>query len=89
VDEGAGDLTLEPLELLEGMAHWLAEDGRLYRERAANARRLGRPRAAYEAADLIWQLAGTQSARRPSRLSTSVDNLKELLRQFGAATTAW
>jgi 1,2-diacylglycerol 3-beta-galactosyltransferase len=55
----AGEIVLEPLELLEGMAHWLADDRRLYRERAANARRLGRPRAAYDAADLIWKLAKT------------------------------
>jgi UDP-N-acetylglucosamine:LPS N-acetylglucosamine transferase len=53
----AGEIVLEPLELLEGMAHWFADDRRLYRERAANARRLGRPRAAYDAADLIWKLA--------------------------------
>jgi len=82
VREGAGDLTLEPLELLEAMAHWMAEDGRLFRERAANAERLGRPRAAYDAADLIWELAGTGAAVRPSRLSSSVENVKELLRQF-------
>ena len=53
----AGDIVLEPLELLEAMAHWQADNGRLYHERADNARRLGRPRAAYDAADLIWKLA--------------------------------
>ena len=84
--EGAGDVTLEPLQLLEAMAHWLADDGRLYRERAANAARLGRPRAAYDAADLIWELAGKEAEKRPSRFNTSVDNLKELLRQFRDTT---
>jgi 1,2-diacylglycerol 3-beta-galactosyltransferase len=43
--EGAGELVLEPLALLEALGDWLADGGRLYRERAANARRLGRPEA--------------------------------------------
>jgi 1,2-diacylglycerol 3-beta-galactosyltransferase len=88
VREGAGDVTLEPMELLEAMAHWQADDTRLYRERAANAQRLGRPRAAYDAADLIWELAGTEGEKRPSRFNASVDSLKELLRQFKVSVTS-
>lgn len=83
IDEGAGDFTPEPLQFLETMAHWLADDGRLFRERAANARRLGKPQAAYEAAELIWQAAGDKLPARPSRLPVSRDKLKDLLRQFG------
>lgn len=87
-DEGAGDVTLTPLELLEATAHWLADDRALYAERAANARRLGRPEAAFDAADLIWDLAVRGATKRPSRYAVSVDQLKELLRQFGSAPTA-
>ena len=82
VHEGAGDRTLEPLQLLEGMAHWQADNGRLYQERAANARRLGRPQAAYDAADLIWELAGKGATLPPSRLAGSLDSVKDILRQF-------
>ncbi len=79
-------MTLEPLELLEAMAHWLADDGRLYRQRKANAQRLGRPKAAYDAAGLIWNLAETGVVDPPSRLATSVENMKGILRQFGVKT---
>ena len=82
VEGGAGDLTLEPLQFLEGMAHWLADDRRLYKERAANARRLGRPDAAFVAAELIWNLAQGKVTRRRSRLPISREKLKDLLRQF-------
>lgn len=86
VEEGAADMTLEPLELLEAMAHWLADDGRLYQQRKANAQRLGRPQAAYDAAGLIWNLAETGVVDPPSRLTTSVENIKDMLRQFGVTT---
>ncbi len=82
VEGGAGDLTLEPLQFLEGMAHWLADDRRLFKERAANARRLGRPDAAFVAAELIWTLAQGKVTRRRSRLPISREKLKDLLRQF-------
>jgi len=81
VDEGAGDVALEPLAFLETMAHWLADDRRVYRQRAANAARLGRPQAAYDAADLIWQAA--HEGVRPRRSRISREKLKTLLRQFG------
>ena len=82
VDEGAGDLTLEPLEFLDTMAHWLAGRRRLYQERAVNARRLGRPDAAFVAANLIWQLAENGANERRKRLPVSREKLKDLLRQF-------
>ena len=82
VEAEAGDLTLEPLQFLEAMAHWLADDRRLFKERAANARRLGRPDAALVAADLIWDLAQSGATARRSRLPISREKLKELVRQF-------
>jgi 1,2-diacylglycerol 3-beta-galactosyltransferase len=85
VAEGAGDLTLEPLAFLETMAHWLADDGRLYRERAANARRLGKPEAAFAAADLIWEVARSGATRRRGRFPISRDKMKALLRQFSGS----
>ncbi len=83
VDEGAGDVTLTSPQLLEAMAHWMVNDRALFSERAANAKRLGRPEAAYDAADLIWTLAVEGAGQPSSRFPLSVDQLKELLRQFG------
>ena len=84
----AGDVTLTPPELLEAMAHWLVNDRTLFHERAANAKLLGRPNAAYDAADLIWQLASEDEPQRTSRFPLSVDQIKELLRQFGGSATS-
>lgn len=82
VEQGAGDVALEPLAFLETMAHWMADDRRVYRERAANAVRLGRPRAAIDAAELIWQTVRDGVDIRPSRIYVSKEKLKTLLRQF-------
>jgi UDP-N-acetylglucosamine:LPS N-acetylglucosamine transferase len=84
---GAGDLTLEPLAFLETFGDWLADDGRLFHERAANARRLGRPEAAFLAADLIWDAARAGEAVRRRRFPISRDKMKDLLRQFGDLAT--
>jgi 1,2-diacylglycerol 3-beta-galactosyltransferase len=51
---GAGVLAPSPLAVLESVAHWLEKDRQLYLQYADRARRLGRPRAATEAAKLIW-----------------------------------
>jgi len=83
--EGAGALTPEPLLLLEALADWLADDGRLYRERAANARRLGRPDAAYAAADLIWEACRHRLPDHSRRFPISRAKLKALLQSFGDA----
>jgi 1,2-diacylglycerol 3-beta-galactosyltransferase len=85
VDEGAGDVTLEPLTFLETMAHWLVDDGRLYRQRAENARRLGRPDSAVAAVDLIWQAAQNRTSEPGNRFPISRSTLKALLRQFGGS----
>lgn len=85
VNEGAGDLTLEPLEFMEAVAHWMADGRQLFEERVANARRLGKPEAAFAAADLIWQAATTGVPSRPSRIPISRDKLKDLLRQFSGS----
>ena len=51
---GAGERAEGPLALLEALCHWLADGGWELSQRAARARRLGRPRAAYDVAELAW-----------------------------------
>jgi 1,2-diacylglycerol 3-beta-galactosyltransferase len=53
VQSGAGELALTPGDALEALYHWLAEDGALLKQRAANARAVGRPRAAFDVADFV------------------------------------
>jgi 1,2-diacylglycerol 3-beta-galactosyltransferase len=56
VSGDAGVLAEDSTGVLEAMAHWLEKDGRHYPQQAQNARRLGRPRAAYDIAELVWTL---------------------------------
>lgn len=73
VQNGAGDLARSTMEVLETVAHWLIEDGKILTIRAKNAQRLGRPNAAYETANALWlaaqrSLANVQNARGTGRL---------------------
>lgn len=56
-EHSAGEVVKEPLEFLEAAYHWLSGDQHLLRERAENARKAGKPHAAYDAAELVWGLA--------------------------------
>ncbi|MCL5994635.1 MAG: glycosyltransferase [Chloroflexi bacterium] len=82
IEGGAGELAHTPLEGLEIMCHWLAEGGELLAQRARNARRLGRPRAAYDAAELAWAAAMRGPRVGPER---HVSDLIALLKQHGIA----
>ena len=53
---GAGVLAQDSEAVLETVCHWLENDRRLYHKQAGRARQLGRPRAAFEAAELIWAM---------------------------------
>jgi 1,2-diacylglycerol 3-beta-galactosyltransferase len=57
VENGAGVRVAEGVEALEAVYHWLQNDREKLHEHARQSRRLGRPRAAYEIANLIWKAA--------------------------------
>jgi len=63
VQNGAGDLAREPVEVLETVSHWLMDGGLMLSQRAENASRLGKPNAAYEVANAVWLAAQHYSAR--------------------------
>lgn len=81
----AGDLVQDPIEVLEVMRHWLEKGQTLYQWRAKNARHLGRPRAAYDAAELIWAAAVDGPQARARRHTLELPSLAGLLRHDGAA----
>lgn len=56
---GAAARTEKPNDLAETLRGSLANDCRLLAAMAENARRLGRPRAAYDVAERLWALAWT------------------------------
>ncbi len=55
VRSGAGELALSPVVAASAVRRWLAQGGQVLAQHARNARALGRPRAAYDAAEHIWQ----------------------------------
>ncbi len=80
VENGAGDWVEQPLQFLEVLAHLLQNDRAMLRQRAENARRLGRPLAAYEVAELVWEAAQTGPVRRAASKLTGRRSLLDLLR---------
>ena len=71
IENGAGERASDPLDVLEITCHWLQAGRKLLDERAANARRIGFPRAAFDIADLVWQAAlegPVQTCRRCAAL---------------------
>jgi 1,2-diacylglycerol 3-beta-galactosyltransferase len=54
---GAGELVNNPLNGLETIYHWLANGGKLLAQCSQKSRQLGRPRAAYDVAGLVWEAA--------------------------------
>jgi 1,2-diacylglycerol 3-beta-galactosyltransferase len=57
VNHQAGLVVKDPLDFLEAAYDWLSGDQEPLRAAAACARAIGRPRAAYDAAELAWGLA--------------------------------
>jgi 1,2-diacylglycerol 3-beta-galactosyltransferase len=81
IGSGAGEMASSPLQALACVLHWLDRDGALLAERAANARTMGRPQAAYRIADLIWRLVRAEgiAQSREHRLLAQASQLREML----------
>lgn len=82
LDHGAGELAANPVRALEVLCHWLDQDSRLLRQRAAIAASLGQPRSAYAIADFSWQAAEQGRIVPESRLRAWAPRFRELLRNF-------
>lgn len=80
VQGGAGELAPGPLALLEALAHLLAQDGNLLRQRAAAAARLGQPQAAYSVARKVFEAGQAGSPVAP--LPRHTQRLREFANQI-------
>ena len=83
VSGGAGEVATSPLETLQTAFHWLADGGRLLAEKAANAKALGRPRAAFDIADRAWALAERGPEKREPPAAAALAMLREPFESFG------
>jgi len=83
VQGGAGELAKDPVAALEILYHWLEKDAALLAERVESARKLGRPRAAYEIAAHAWEAAERGPGPVSRRLARVRPKLIELLGRYG------
>jgi 1,2-diacylglycerol 3-beta-galactosyltransferase len=77
---GAAEIAADPAAALVIVYHWLAEGGRLLAARAAGAKALGRPRAAFDIIDRAWDLASRGPDRRD--LAVAIAKVKEIFGLF-------
>jgi 1,2-diacylglycerol 3-beta-galactosyltransferase len=82
IQNRAGKRTESPFEVLETMCHWLENDGTLLKIRAKSARKLGRPRAAYNIAEAAWEAAQQGAYKKPIIDPADLSALTDLLNRF-------
>ncbi len=56
---GAGDLSKSQMDTLCVLSHWFGDDASLLKQRTEAAKKLGRPAAAFDAAEIIWDTAAS------------------------------
>jgi 1,2-diacylglycerol 3-beta-galactosyltransferase len=83
VRNGAGQLGPSPIETLEILCHWLDKDKVLLHQYQEKAQRIGRPRSAFTAADLIWSAALEQPSPVIADHLAVLPKLLDLLSSFG------
>lgn len=80
IRSGAGVMAQSAVEALENIYHWLEHDGTELASLAQNARRVGRPRAAFDVAAFAWELAQLEHVNhRKSRKARSRPKVIDLL----------
>lgn len=52
---GTADIAQSPIEVMETLRHLMKDDQSLLKKRAANAALMGRPRSAFETAEILWK----------------------------------
>jgi len=82
VDGGAGRQVESPVDALETLFDWLNNDAALLAEAARNARKLGRPNAAYDVAECAWTLAQQTMRDQPEHLAKERPRISDLLKLF-------
>lgn len=88
VDSGAGVVADGPLDVLETVCHWLANERASLRLMTDNARRAGKPEAAADVAELAQQFAERSLAKRATaqaepRDQLELGRLRTFLKEFG------
>jgi 1,2-diacylglycerol 3-beta-galactosyltransferase len=76
VDHNAGAVASDPTQVLEILTHWLMNDKKVLNQVSRNAARVGKPQAAYKAADIVWKLLGRKPENVPECKDRTLERLK-------------
>jgi 1,2-diacylglycerol 3-beta-galactosyltransferase len=72
---GTADIAQTPVEVLETLDHLMRNDQALLKKRSKNAQQIGKPRSAFDTADLLWKAAqGEMTPVKPRRKSAHPEN---------------
>jgi 1,2-diacylglycerol 3-beta-galactosyltransferase len=85
ISNSAGTLAENPTDALETLYHWLDADGALAKQFAFNARAIGHPNSAYDAAKHIWEVAERGVAPKKPLIQINLERSKlvDLLNRNG------
>ncbi|MHB8192269.1 MAG: MGDG synthase family glycosyltransferase [Bellilinea sp.] len=78
VQNGAGVWADDPMKVLEALAHYTANDQEQLKQAAANAIKLGKPQAAFDAAEIVWQAAQQMTTEPDLSFRSNIINLLTL-----------
>jgi 1,2-diacylglycerol 3-beta-galactosyltransferase len=67
---GAADIAQSPIEVLETLRHLMKDDQSLLKKRGANAVLMGKPRSAFDTAEILWKAMQTKPRTKKAPLPT-------------------
>jgi 1,2-diacylglycerol 3-beta-galactosyltransferase len=82
VNHGAGQITLEPTEVLETLYHWLSNNRKILVEKSQNAKCIGKPDSAIHIAKVLYSASQNKYERNTVLLPELRQNLVELLNRY-------
>jgi 1,2-diacylglycerol 3-beta-galactosyltransferase len=85
ISNKAGEMAITPIQALEVLCHWTEHGGEKLWQYAAASRNLGRPLAAYEIADFVWQAAERGRIDRSLMSARAIAKLREALNNFNSS----
>lgn len=78
VNNGAGVWAENPMRVLEAMAHYTTGNQEQLEQAAAAAKHLGKPKAAFDAAEIVWEAAQHTTAGSDLSFRKNIINLLQL-----------
>jgi 1,2-diacylglycerol 3-beta-galactosyltransferase len=81
---GAGDMATNPMQVLEAISHWMINDQALLKARAENSRKMGKPYAARDVAQIVWKAAQEGPVDRHRQRIAGRTSLQHLLESYRA-----